>query len=236
MNDEFYNTLRDKIKAGCDGIIAPGFISKTYVESANEKNIPIMAFNCDFEEGADRLSYFGPDVYSAGTLAGELAIKAVDGEGEVAIFIGDLQTSINKIRRDTIVAALSKKKKVKLVAEVEAAINDKEVYIKTKETLNNFPNLKAIVITSGGFTGAVDALIECNRVGKTQIVCFDIEQRTYELMKKGIIYGAVGQDPFGQGHDPIVSMYNYLVANVIPENISYTRTDVIDIRNANDLG
>ena len=37
-----------------------------------------------------------------------------------------------------------------------------------------------------------------------------------EFVKKGVITGTIGQDPFAQGHDPAVRMFNYLVGGVAP--------------------
>lgn len=237
--DERFNiTLNEKIDEGCDGFILPGFVGDIdkYVAKANKKNIPVMAFNCDFAPGTKRLSYFGPDVYASGTLAGELLAKGIDEEGEVIIFVGDITTSINKIRKDTALAALKKHKKIRLVSEINDIIDNNLVYNKMKELLNKFPNLKGVIINSGGVVGAAKAIQELNRIGKVKIVCFDYDDEIIGYIKKGIVYTAMGQDPFGQGHDPIIYLYNYLVAKEKPEDITHTRTEVMDIRNAFDIG
>jgi methyl-accepting chemotaxis protein/ribose transport system substrate-binding protein len=204
---------------------------ETYIEKANRKNVQVVTFNCDLPDGVKRLAYFGPDVAASGTMAGELLLKCIEGSGEVAIFRGGFAVTINKIRRDTVIAALQKKKKVRIVAELEA-IHDTEVYERVKEVLHDFPNLEGIIIVGGHVRGAAKAIEELGRVGKTKIVCFDTDQEVMELINKGIIYAAMGQDPFGQGHDPIISLYNYLAANVQLKDINYTRNQVVDIRNA----
>ncbi len=236
VDDRFNNTFREKIDAGYDGIIGPGFISgiEEHVAAAGRKNIPVIAFNCDFKEGTKRLSYFGPDITASGTMAGELIAKASDGEGEYAIIRGSLTTSINQVRRDAVTELLSKKKKIKLVAELEAELSDDVVYKSTKETLGKFPNIKVLVIFNGGIPGAARAIKELNMVGKTKIVCFDYDNAVIDLIKEGIVFAAMGQDPFGQGHDPIISLYNYLVAGEKPESTMYTRTEIIDIRSVNE--
>ncbi len=236
VDDRFNQTVRAKIDAGYDGLVLPGFIGgiEEMVAAANRRNIPVMAFNCDFSEGIKRLSYFGPDIKASGLVAGELVCKAMDNDGDYAIIRGTLSTSINKIRRDAVLEVTSKKKKVRLVAEIEAEVNDEIVYKNTKEALMNFPNLKTLVVMTGGISGAARAITELNLVGRTQIVCFDYDNTVIEQIKEGLVYAAMGQDPFGQGHDPIISLYNYLVAGEVPESISYTRTEVIDIRSVND--
>ncbi len=236
VDDSFNRIFREKIDAGYDGVIAPGFIGdiETHVEAANKKNIPVMAFNCDFKEGTERLSYFGPDVYAAGLMAGELVAKATEGEGEYAIIRGGLNTSINKVRRDAVLEALGKRKKVKLALEIEAELSDEVVYKQAMEALASYPDIKVFVIVTGGIAGAARAIRETGRIGKTKLVCFDYDNNVIEMIKEGIVYAAMGQDPFGQGHDPIIALYNYLVAGEVPESISYTRTEVVDFRSVSE--
>lgn len=232
VDHRFGETLNEKLAEGCDGLILPGFMQniENYVKVANNKNIPVMAFNCDFKEGTKRLSYFGPNVRESALLAGDLLSDAINAEGEVAMIRWGLDTSINKIRRDAIVESLKKKKKVKLVTEVESDVNAEIMYKNTKNLLTKFPNLKALIVVTGGVSGAAKAIEDLGRVGQTKIVCFDYDQQILDLIRKGVVSTAMGQDPFGQGHDPIISLYNYLVAGIQPDNITFTRCEVIDIR------
>lgn len=234
--ERFNEVLDEKIEEGCDGLILPGFISEIepLIVKANRKNIPVMAFNCDFPKGTNRLSYFGPDVNAASNLAGELICKGIDEEGEVAIFRGFTSNSINKIRCNAVQSALSKHRKIKVVSEIDEIITDELVYKKMKELLTSFPNLKGVIIITGGVHGAGKAIEEMNRVGKVKIFCFDYDNEIIELIRKGIVNTAMGQDPFGQGHDPIIYLYNYLVANEVPNDITYTRAEVMDIRSVGE--
>lgn len=236
VGSTFNEVMRDKIEEGCDGIIAPGFIGQIEqnVALANRKNIPVMAFNCDFSEGTKRLSYFGPNVHAAAAFAGELLANALDDEGEVAIIRYGLDTSINQIRRDAIEAITKKKRKLRLVDEIECDVNPDVVYKNTKKVLSDHPDLKGLVIVTGGVSGAARAIEEMNRIGKTKILCFDYDDEVIQLIKKGIVCAAMGQDPFGQGHDPIITLFNYLVTGEEPKNITYTRTEVIDKRSVGD--
>lgn len=236
-DDSFINTLDEKIKQGCDGLVLPGFINEieTYVEKANRKNIPVMAFNCDFPEGTKRLSYFGPDVFGIANMAGQIMAKGINEEGEVAIFRGNIvNNAMNKVRRDAVVNQLKKHKKISIVAELDEAVDNDLVYTRMKELIKEYPNLKAAIITSGGIIGAAKAVEEAHKVGQIQLFCFDYDDDVINLIKKGIVNTSMGQDPFGQGHDPIIYLYNYLVANEVPESITHTRIEVMDIRNCAD--
>lgn len=231
VDDRFFNAVRDSInEKRADAVVLPGFAgNEELIATADKYNIPVVAFNCNLPAGAKALSYFGPDTQEAARLGGELVIKALDGTGEYAIVRGSLGTTINSERRDGIVEATKKKRKVKLAAEIEADISDIRVYTATKEELQRNRNIKCLIVVSGGIMGAVKADEELNLIGKTRIITFDYDDNIINLIKKGVIYGAVGQDPFGQGHDPIIALYNYMVAGDKPADISYTRTEVVDI-------
>ncbi len=224
--------MKERIDNNYDGLILPGFTLGVDEEimRAQHKNIAVMSFNCDFNEGVDRLSYFGPDIYASGKLAAEVVSKCLDYEGDIAIVRGPLETSINRVRRDAIYDIIGKNKKMRIATEIEAESDNTRVYKNAKEMLQKFHNLKGIVILTGGVLGVARAIDEMGLTGKVQIVCFDYDEEIIKLIKKGIIYAAIGQDPFGQGHDPIISMYNYLVTGEKPESVTYTRTELMDIR------
>jgi len=230
IENSLVEILNDKIEEGCDGIILPGFVNgiDACLEKANHKKIPVMSFNCDLADPTKRLSYFGPNVQSEGTLAGEILAKGIDEEGEVIIFKGNTSSSINNTRRDAAVAALNRFMRVKIVAEIDDVTNNTQVYKKLKEIIYYLPNVKGVLFIGSGATGAARLIEEMKLIGHIKLFCFDYDDEILELIKKGIVHKAFQQDPFGQGHDPIIYLYNYLVANESIETTTYTRTQVID--------
>jgi methyl-accepting chemotaxis protein/ABC-type sugar transport system substrate-binding protein len=237
-NVAFMDTLTAKLEAGCDGAIIPGYIYgiEKVIEKANRLDIPMIAFNCDFPEGTKRLAYFGPNIHDAGRMAAALMVKCADGEGEVAIICGRVdEAEINRVRRDSLLDIIRKEKKIKLAAEIlEETVNDDIIYKRVMDTLKKFPNIKVIVATSGGIRGVCKAIRDSHKLGKTHAICYDYDDEIIELIKQGYIYAAMGQDPFGQGHDPIICLYNYLAAGEKPDSITYTRTEVIDMRSVGE--
>lgn len=226
------------LEKDCDGIICPGFTQNliSLIDKAAQKNIPVMLFNCDLPEKSKKTAYFGPDINEAGTLAADFMAKAVNGKGHVAIFRGSLEISVHKSRTDKIKERLKKYKKVRIVQEIEASDNYEVVYNAVKRYLSENSNIQGIFTTGGGISGAAQAIKDLNLVGKTIIVCFDFNKEVFEFIKEGIIYAAIGQDPFGQGHDPIIYLYNYLVTNEkLESDVIWTRTDVVDRHNVDDL-
>ncbi|KNY29179.1 substrate-binding domain-containing protein [Pseudobacteroides cellulosolvens] len=236
--EKIVKAFAEYLDKGCDGIVAPGFSEELVplIDKASRKNIPVMIFNCDLATPSKKTAYFGPNINEAGTLAADFMIRALEGKGNVAIFRGSLSVSVHKARTEKIKERLKSKPQIKLVAETEASDNHDVVYDKVKKFLRENKNIDGIFTTGGGIAGAAKAIKELNLVGKTRIVCFDFNKEVFEFIKDDIIYAAIGQDAFGQGHDPIIYIYNYLVANEKPESdVIWTRTDVVDKHNVDDL-
>ncbi len=228
--------LRERIDSGCDGLILPGFIKgiEEYAKLANQKNIPVIAYNCDFTNDTPRLSYLGPNVDAEGAIAAEILARSIDGEGEIVVFKGDSNSSINIARKDSALSVLSKFKDIKIVAQVDDMEGSTPVYKKLKELIYYLPNVKGILFIGGGASGAAKLIEEMKLVGIIKLFCFNTDEEVLDLIRKGIVHKAFGQDPFGQGHDPIIYLYNYLVAKEVPESKTYTRTEVLDKFSVND--
>lgn len=45
----------------------------------------------------------------------------------------------------------------------------------------------------------------------------DYIPETMEIVESGTITGTIGRNPYAQGHDPAIRLYNYLVGDVVPE-------------------
>ena len=231
MDDRLNNTLAEKIKEGVDGIVVPGSVGQIEdnINQAYLKNIPVVSFNQDFPDGVNRLAYFGPDIEATATVAGELVVNALDGQGEFAIIRGKLNGYV-ETRQNAILKVTDKKSKIKMVEDLETKVGDEYVYDGAKELLKRNQDLKVIVILTSGIQGAVDAIKDSGRHGKTKVICFDYDDQVLENIKDGYIYAALGQDPFGQGHDPLISLYNHIVGGIKPDDITHTRIEVIDRR------
>ena len=71
---------------------------------------------------------------------------------------------------------------------------------------------------------------------KIKLVVYDHTQEIFQYIKKGIIVAAIGQDPFGQGHDPVVWMYNSIVTGEpLPMEYMKCRSNIVDKTNVDNL-
>jgi methyl-accepting chemotaxis protein/ribose transport system substrate-binding protein len=238
VGQQIKKSAKEALENGSNGIIVPGFDPDLVeiIETASRKGIPFMLYNCDFPVESKRVAYFGPDVNASGTLAARLMVKEIGGKGDIVILTGGLDAFVHRTRRDTILAELKKSKGIKIYSEAQCADSADESYRTTKDLLRQNSNIRGIFVTGGGMGAVAKAVEELGFSGRTFVVCFDYNKEIFEYIKKGIITAAIGQDPFGQGHDPIIYLYNMLVSGQKPENdIIRTRLEVVDKNNVNDL-
>ena len=100
--------------------------------------------------------------------------------------------------------------------------------------MNANPDLAGIYVTAGGPFGAAAAVKDAGKAGKVWVVSFDFVDETMQAVQDGVIYATIGQDPFAQGHDPAVRLYNWLVGGVMPEcGALITRADAVTKDNIN---
>jgi ABC-type sugar transport system substrate-binding protein len=94
------------------------------------------------------------------------------------------------------------------------------------------PDLAGIYVTAGGPFGAAAAVEQAGKTGEVKVVSFDFVDETMEFVQKGVISATIGQDPFAQGHDPAIRLFNYLVAGEAPEcGRLVTRADLVTKEN-----
>jgi ABC-type sugar transport system substrate-binding protein len=119
------------------------------------------------------------------------------------------------------------------VGRVENQDKAETAYQEAKDFMTAHPDLSGMIAIAGSPFGAARAVEEAGKAGKVHLVTFDAVDETMDYVDKGVIDATIGQDPDAQGHDPVVRLYNYLVAGQVPQyGRLLTRADVITRANA----
>ncbi len=206
------------------------------INKAVEAGIVVNTFNGDTTKESKRTAFFGQDLYAAGVKAGEMLLAEIGGKGKVAVITGLFSVPSHELRRKGFREAVDKVAEVKVVGEVECKDKAETAYAQTKDFLTANPDLNGIYVTAGGPFGAAKAIEELGLTGKVKIVCFDFVDETIQYVRKGVISGTLGQDPFGQGFDPIVYAFNQIVTGQKPPQVKmWTRLDYVTKDNVDEL-
>lgn len=236
VQENMVNDVNSMIKENFDGFIYPGFMAgaRLEIQHAHDMGKKVFVFNCDNPEEFDREACFQPDVQEAGMIAGRAMEKALNKSGKVVILEGDHGVPVNKMRSEGFKQYLEKSKGIKIVESIFVEEGEEDTYKKAMEAIKKYPDLDGIYITIGYPIAAAKAIEDSGK--KISLVVFDHSDEIFSYIKKGIISAAIGQDAFGQGHDPIVWMYNSLMSDVkLPSDIMKCRANVVDQDNVDSL-
>jgi ribose transport system substrate-binding protein len=229
--DVFGQAIEAAIAQGYDAIatVAGDSGMVNYINKAVDAGIPVATFNVETASPNKRLFFVGVDVYLQGKVAGETMAKLLNKKGKVAVITGLFSVEAHELRRKGFEEALAKNAPaVKIVGRVEDNDKGDIAYRQAQDFMNANPDLTGIFVAAGGNFGAAKAVEEAGKAGKIHIVCYDFVDETMAYVKSGVIDGTIGQDPFAQGHDPAVRLYNYLVGGIVPKaGKLFTRSDFV---------
>jgi methyl-accepting chemotaxis protein len=170
------------------------------------------------DEACDRLFYVGPDGYQQGQVCGDLMGKTLGGRGQVLVLSVNLHHNGLELRRKGLQAMLrSKYPGIEVVEVHECPYETPDMRARTAELLKKYPRLAGIYVTVAA-AGVAQAVSDASLGGKVAIICHDLTEECMPYVIKGVITATVGQDPYGQGHDPAIHLFNHLVAGWTPRD------------------
>ncbi len=184
------------------------------------------------DEACRRLFYVGPDGYLQGQTCGELMGRALGGRGQVLIISADLHHTGLELRRKGFQAMLHENyPAIEVVEILESTFDYEGMRVDTARLLRKYPRLSGIFSTVVS-AGCASAVADAGLTGKITIICFDLTDALVPFVTKGIVSATISQDPYAQGYDPAVHMFNYLAFGwQPPESRLLTAMDVITASN-----
>jgi methyl-accepting chemotaxis protein len=196
----------------------PGSMARLAFSIAELLRESIDAFNGITNEPCMRLCYVGSDSYAEGQAVGEALGRLLGGRGSVAIFVADLHSVNHSLRRKGAMSVLAEKfPGIEVVETFESFELGDKTYAAATDIMKRHKDLRAIYATEGT-TGqfAAKAVVSSGKEGKVFVVTHDTADATMELVTKGVIAMTLSQDPFAQGHDSVVRIFNHLATGWKP--------------------
>jgi ABC-type sugar transport system substrate-binding protein len=199
-----------------------------YIEKAVNAKVPVGIF-CSDAQPNKGLFFIGQDLFAAGQTTGRAMGKLLGGKGKVAIITGYFNVISHELRRKGIEDALAKEfPGIQIVGRVENLDQAEKARAEAIDFMTANPDLAGILVTAGGPIGAAQAVKDAGKAGKIKVVCFDPLPQTVEYLKDGSIQAAIGQNPYAEGRDTIIRLFNYIMEGQTPQSrFMYTRDDVV---------
>lgn len=215
-------TSRIKLQSGLASIAAFSEVNQL-VEVINTivRNMEESAkdFNAVTDEPCQRLFYVGADAYLEGRKCGDAIGQVLNGRGQVLVIVSHLSQVSMMVRRKGFESMLHEKYPgIKIVDTVEDQGGPVRAYTLTRELLKRYLHLDGIYVANGGGPpGVARAVEEAGLAGRIKIVCHDLVDETMRYLANGVITATLSQDPFAQGHDPVIHLFNHLVTGWRPD-------------------
>jgi ribose transport system substrate-binding protein len=211
--------VQDLLKEGhYDGIgISPiNPIPQAVMLADVASNTTLVTFDSD-SPVARRLCFVGTDNYAAGRHLAEYAKQAMPDGGDVIVVMGFADKENTQRRRQGVIDELLdrsfepqrptdefeqpiKGERYNIVATI---VDEAKSEVSTQlavEAIQKNPNLKCFVGLLAYSTPALlEALKQTDKLGKIQIVGFDVQPQTLDAIDAGHVYATVMQDQFGLG-------------------------------------
>jgi len=208
-----------------------------YIDRAVNAGIPVATYNSETDTPNERLFFVGAESYTQGRAAGQLMCRLVGPTGKVGVITGFFAVEAHQARvkgfEDALHAGCPQ---AVVVGRVENQDKAEIAYQEAKDFMTAHPDLSGMIAIAGSPFGAARAVEEAGKAGKVHLITFDAVDETMDYVDKGVIDATIGQDPDAQGHDPVVRLYNYLVAGQLPPyGRLLTRADVITKANASQF-
>jgi methyl-accepting chemotaxis protein len=178
------------------------------------------SFNTVTDEPCQRLFYIGADGFLQGQECARFLADAIGGRGQVLVITAFFSHGGLELRRHGFQSHLHDSYPgVEIADSLENHYDPTRTYELTAAALKRFPRLAGIYCTEGaGVQGAARAIAEAGARGKVKLVCHDLVDETMPFVVDGTITATVGQDPYGQGHDTAIHLFNHVSWGWQPTN------------------
>jgi LacI family transcriptional regulator len=216
--EEHIEAIKSLVAENCSSLIVSTMDVpdvREYINSVIRGGIPVITINTDLT-GTNRLCYIGSDYLTGGKAAGSLL--SIFSEFPLAILIVTGSTMI-KGHNDRIAGFLSSLDEsgveYRTVSVCECLDDEARAYDVTLAALRAYPDTNCVYISAAGVTGVCRAIADSGlrRDHRIKVISFDDPETTRALIKKGEIDFTICQEPYRQGYQSVVSLFNYFLEN-----------------------
>ncbi len=207
-----------------------------YVEKAVNQGVPVGAYCVDTQPNKS-LFFIGQDLYAAGSKCADMMAEEIGGKGKVAVITGQFNVTAHELRRKGFVERVEEKYPgIEIVGQSEAKDQAEITRAQSVDYMTAHPDLVGIYCTAGGPIGAAQAVKDAGKAGKVKVIAFDPLPQTIKYIKDGSIQGVIGQNPYAEGRDTVIRIFNYLMEGTVPEaKFMFTRADIVTLETLDEF-
>lgn len=175
-------------------------------------------FNKITEVQSKRLVYVGGDLYKQGMQCANKMAELLSSKGKVAITTGHMNSTGLELRRKGFINCINENYPEMELLEINEN-NEDPIVAKNwfLELYKRDSDIKGVYITEGATPwGIGEAVSELNCQDRVMVIAHDMAEETIDHIKKGTIKATANDNTYIQGYDPIIHLYNKIVADWNP--------------------
>ena len=177
------------------------------------------SYNWITDEPCQRLFYVGTDSFQEGQMAAQAMGELTGGSGSVLVVGVYVQDNL-VLRKNGFIHTLTEKfPNLTIARNFDRATMDDDAF-KTAFTaaIMGTSNLVGCYLTEmESLQKTSEILHGLGKLGSIKLICHDLNDNLAGLISKGAVSASISQDPFIQGYDPVIHLYNNLAANWMPK-------------------
>lgn len=189
--------LRDALKKRPTGVLVSASdpnLLRSEIDSAIAAGIPVITIDSDVP-ASKRLMFVGTDNYKAGVMGAQVAVKQLQGKGNVVVFTMPGQPNLaDRLRGYKDVFAASPQIRIAEVVDIKG--DARIAFDRTMEMIEKGAKVDAFVCLEAIACPEVAEVLDRKHVAGKTVVAMDTDQRTLEGIQKGLISATIGQRPF----------------------------------------
>jgi ribose transport system substrate-binding protein len=200
-HDMFQRVLAEKIKPA--GIMVspadPGVMAPD-IDAAIGQGIPVITIDSD-APASKRLSFIGTDNYKAGQMGAQLAVKQLNGKGNVVVYTMPEQANL-KDRLRGYHDIFETHPGIKIVDTVDIKGDPRIAFDHTQELVDKkmIDKIEGFICLEAIACPEIVDVLDRNKVANKVVVAMDTDPRTLDWIKKDRIAGTIAQKPYTMGY------------------------------------
>lgn len=201
-------------------------IGRKINELIEKRSLPIVTVNTDIADCA-RLAYVGPDNIACGRTAAALMGMTVGGSGKILPILGQQSGHFaDSQRMSGFYAEMNESFPDVEILPAEYCFLDQQLAERiTSRALREIDGLSGIYLSSVGRRGVYRAIELMGCAGRVHVVVHDHTPDNLQMIRRGVVDFAIGQDWKTQASLPLRLLYQYITKHTMPEKRVYT-TDI----------
>lgn len=228
--------LQDLVAQGVDGIlISPidAVAVRGGYATAGQAGIPVISI-ARHTDSPHQSAFVSMDEKKVGQDIAEWLVKAIDGEGEVAMITGPAGAATFRNMAEGFDSVLENYPNVKVVLRKDAPLTREDGLRLAEDALIANPDLKGIYTANDELAlGASQAVNSAGKKGEVIITGLNGIPPAIKAVKAGNIGMTVNLNPYDWGYMAVDTMVNYLENNEGQDLVAVEHT-IIDINNVDE--